>query len=1088
MKNVLLTFLWLFLSFISYSQSIVQNQISNCSYLGDINGDGVDDIITINDRQITVSKADVGLTPILTHTFGATVKRIIIGDFVTSGRERGKKQIAAILNDGTTQAFAISDDLRSLWWWFTQGNFIADNELFTVANFDTDVAEEIMVHNPTTGQIRFFKRAANGLFAQMTNFEIGNLGGTSPAGTNLANVQVLVGAFSSDHPGRKDLLIVDYASRQIRVYGSVILPNGNLTFWWAFTTNGNLFPTNSQICVANINGGTTDGIVIRNGTSNTYSLHKIEYGNGNLVAETSANIGQLPIRTGNCRLVAAKVRDAAFRRERGGTRDDILVLQLDNNQLTRTDARFDGTNFTYWWAFNNTLPNSCTPAVQGPVTLYEHCDFQGNSINLRTGRYPRIPAGLPNDALSSLKINGRFKITLYENENFHGRKVVITSETPCLTSVNFNDIASSMEIEEVVDITTAIFSNYFGTIFEEGIFTGVSNNLKGARYTSGSTQANGPFRFTTASFGVSKVGSIQVTNGFKAIFYQNADYTGTRLEVVGDRESLPFRPGSFEIVPYTPLNGFVDMHTHPMSQFGFGREFFYGNIDGNFIRDCNDMHGYVQKIPGPFPGTWIFPTGSSPSQNLIRNKLIDAQNPHPKRAGDAGWEDGWPKQSYTTHQQMWWEWIDRARRGGLKTIVALAQNSHTLADAMETVGPYDDLHSMEDQIRELIAFVGRHTEIMDTVTTATRMRKVVQSGRLAVIIGIEMDNIGNFYSPAQRRLGEVYNSTPRQLEVKNEIDRLHRMGVRYIFPVHIVNNVFGGAAVYGNGMESISFNASNFYLTGRIFNVESVSTAETGIAFREPDFAGTLSSEIRTLIDVARNLPFAPLPSQVLNFSQYSYPSPDAGFGHRNTLGLTPDLGDFAIRYMMRKGMMIDIDHMSEKCVADVMRIALDNNYPLNSGHNGPRGTAGDEKTRTDDHYTDLRTLGGMAGVGTGDVDPSVFVGTYSAVINKMRGKNVAMGTDVHVGAKLPKAPSGRARLSENVPGLEVCCRTGDNTKRWDFESFNKDGMSHYGLFPEFIQSLRNASPSFENYILFSTVEDFAQMWEKCERQRANIR
>jgi Membrane dipeptidase (Peptidase family M19) len=535
------------------------------------------------------------------------------------------------------------------------------------------------------------------------------------------------------------------------------------------------------------------------------------------------------------------------------------------------------------------------------------------------------------------------------------------------------------------------------------------------------------------------------------------------------------------------MTGWVDMHTHPMSNFGFGKQFFAGNIDGNpavSLGSCGCIHNFV--VP-PFDG-------SCGEQNVIRNQLMDALDGHIKSNGYPDFTN-YPTQTTTTHQQMWWEWLDRARRGGLRSIVALAQNSHTLADGMETGGPYDDLRSMNEQIQELINFVRRHTDIMDTVTTAARMRQLANSGRLAVIIGIEMDNIGNFYNPAERRAGEAYNPAPSEIDIRNELDRLYAAGVRYIFPVHITNNVIGGASLYGEGAEAILFNLSNRYNTGAPFTPEVIATSSTGISFKEPDFARALSTPVfmditpRNLNDLLRGLPIAPLPSAVLDFSQYSYPDPGAGLGHRNVLGLSPQLGESAIRYMMRKGFMIDIDHMSEKCVSRVMQIAWENGYPLNSGHNGPRGGEGaSEKQRTVGHYDTLSRLGGMVGVGTGDTEASRFLGTFRTVLGSMGGSNVTIGTDVHVGAKLPQRPSAAARLTANVPGLEVCCNTGSSTKRWDFNSYNNNGVSHYGLMPEFIQSVRNAGMTAAEFNAFnSSAEFFTRMWERTETRASAL-
>lgn len=529
-------------------------------------------------------------------------------------------------------------------------------------------------------------------------------------------------------------------------------------------------------------------------------------------------------------------------------------------------------------------------------------------------------------------------------------------------------------------------------------------------------------------------------------------------------------------IPHGSLWGYVDMHTHPMSNYGFGGQFFFGACDGDIasaLGNCNCLHNFVTP---PFDG-------SCGQQNLIRNKLLDELDAHPKAAGYPDF-NAWPKQSNTTHQQMWWEWIDRARRAGLRTIVALAQNSHALADGLETAGPYDDLRSMNNQIRELIAFIGRHRAVMDTVTTSSRMRDVVSSGRLAVIIGLEMDNIGNFYNPNEKRSGEVYTPNPTEAQVRQEIDRLFALGVRYIFPVHIVNNVFGGAGVYGDGFEALMFNLSNYYNTGSPFHVEPVRTAGSGIGFKLPDLSQTIGP-IKPILDILRNAPVMPLKADVIDVSRYSNPDPGVGFGHRNRLGLS-ELGKFALRYMMSKGMMIDVDHMSEKSVSDALKEAVRFDYPLNSGHNGPRGSNGTEKARTNGQYDSLRILGGMVGVGTGSAEAAAFVGTYRQVFTRMGGRNVTIGTDVGVGAKLPAAPGSAGRLGGDLPGIEPC-HTGNKT--WTFADYNTGGVSHYGMMPEFVRSIENAGlNAAERNAFFGSVEYFAQMWEKCERNKRNVR
>jgi hypothetical protein len=223
--------------------------------------------------------------------------------------------------------------------------------------------------------------------------------------------------------------------------------------------------------------------------------------------------------------------------------------------------------------------------------------------------------------------------------------------------------------------------------------------------------------------------------------------------------------------------------------------------------------------------------GSCGSQNLYRNSIVDKIdkdnhiNPaHSKVAGFPDF-DQWPKHNSLLHQQMYVDWIKRAKEGGLRVMVALAVNSHCLADAAETGGSNDDQRSMNKQVDKMKAFFGRHKDFMEIAYSADQLRSIVNSGRLAIVIGIEMDNIGNFYNPASSIL-PIATNIPTQGNVKLEIDRIYAMGVRYIFPIHMTNNVFGGTALYNGGL-----NVANKYNTGKAF-VPEVAPASSGITFK----------------------------------------------------------------------------------------------------------------------------------------------------------------------------------------------------------------------------------------------------------------
>ena len=59
---------------------------------------------------------------------------------------------------------------------------------------------------------------------------------------------------------------------------------------------------------------------------------------------------------------------------------------------------------------------------------------------------------------------------------------------------------------------------------------------------------------------------------------------------------------------------------------------------------------------------------------------------------------------------------------------------------------------------------------------------------------------------------------------------------------------------------------------------------------------------------------------------------------------------------------------------------------------------------------------------------------------------------------------------------------------RRDFD-INIDGMAHYGMFPDFLQDLRNVGLTAEDLApLFRSAYDYTQMLETCERRAFEIK
>jgi microsomal dipeptidase-like Zn-dependent dipeptidase len=541
--------------------------------------------------------------------------------------------------------------------------------------------------------------------------------------------------------------------------------------------------------------------------------------------------------------------------------------------------------------------------------------------------------------------------------------------------------------------------------------------------------------------------------------FQDSAPLATFVNVAGTNiPSVNFVDGKFYDWD-APLWGFADMHTHPMSYLGFGGKIMHGQLDGHIydaLGDCNCDHGGYDLVENQCGDYY----------RQLLTSVMDDKGYSPHRAGYVfdGWKNfrNWPVFTTITHQQMWYDWMKRTYDGGERVIVALCVNAQLLARVSKGHLPYDDLWVSTNQIAEMKAFVARHSDFMEIAYNPFQMREIVRGNRMAVILGSELDDIGNLCGDAM-----VHESadTFSKLRVKTEIDRLYNLGVRYIFPVHLEDNKFGGTAIAGDML-----NIGNKYLNGVPFDAEHSPESEglslalekhldyTGeavglniaaVAFgpllpnvaspiieafmgpQEPGSGVAVSFGILpiALFGVANELVLnaigvEPLPTSLWpvgnNYPDYGTPS----WGHRNARGLTP-LGEYAVREFMKRGIMLDIDHMSYHTITNVLARAeaVPGGYPLNSGHNSFRliQIEPGENSRTPEQLIRIRDLGGIMGVGyeNGDThsrhigldEPSPaasevenncagtsksFAQNYLYALERLGGKQIALGTDVN--------------------------------------------------------------------------------------------
>ena len=278
-------------------------------------------------------------------------------------------------------------------------------------------------------------------------------------------------------------------------------------------------------------------------------------------------------------------------------------------------------------------------------------------------------------------------------------------------------------------------------------------------------------------------------------------------------------------------------------------------------------------------------------------------------------------------------------------MVALAVNNKLLGDMTKGRGdlPDDDMTSGILQIREIISFIGRHSDFMQIAKSSSDLFNIVSQNKLAVIIGVELDNIGSL----------VGNVSAAQLVA--EVDRLYGEGVRYIFPVHLVDNPIGGAAAYED-----LFNYANYWEEGSFWALgcsQPRDNPQDNITYK---FNPALPTEIQ-IAEAYKLLTLMPTAQAV--------PCSTPGTGNVNLKSLSP-AGAQAIQEMMKNHTLIDVDHMSELTANATIALAQAHTpyrYPLMSGHNGVRGailpnTNGDagttsERALTQEQYREIGQL-----------------------------------------------------------------------------------------------------------------------------------
>lgn len=425
-----------------------------------------------------------------------------------------------------------------------------------------------------------------------------------------------------------------------------------------------------------------------------------------------------------------------------------------------------------------------------------------------------------------------------------------------------------------------------------------------------------------------------------------------------------------------------------------------------------------------------------------------------------GWPSfrDWPKPSVLTAEGAYWTSIERSWKAGLRVMtVDLVDNESLCAMMTDRRNPCDDMDSVRiqaDSLRALQDYIdaqsgGPGQGFFRIVTEPAEARRVAASGKLAVVLGMELsDPMGC----------GVFLGQPEctRADVDHWLAELRRIGVSSFFPVHKFDNAFGGTKM-DHDVTGLLVNAGNFMQTGTFWNVQPCPGPEHDSTQPSVPIAGHINQFLANLTGPL--LGGAPLPL---------YP---AG-SHCNARGLT-DLGAYLIDKMIDHGFLIEIDHLSEATADEVMTIIERRDYP------GVLSSHGWDSSKTTER---VYAAGGFATPYAGGPQSFVQAWREARVLPRPAGDfGFGFGSDMN-GIAGQGAPLGPDTI--RYPFLSHDGRVTFHRERWGDRTFdiNTDGTATYGTYADWLEAVRVLGGPEIMTDVFHGAEVYLRLWDQVRR------
>lgn len=474
------------------------------------------------------------------------------------------------------------------------------------------------------------------------------------------------------------------------------------------------------------------------------------------------------------------------------------------------------------------------------------------------------------------------------------------------------------------------------------------------------------------------------------------------------------------------VTGFADIHVHQMAEYAFAGAWFYGSHKGpesEALKRCTGGH--------------IFGGDHARTKYGPLNEFLGKV---PGSDGDTGWHffkrdgypyyTGWPRWDTIAHQQVWEGHLKQAFASGLRLYMMSAVDFKYLCDAMPSSNrkpglTCNEMASADVQLRAAHDFAAQRDWVA-IAGTPGEAREIINSGRLAMILAVEVTRLFDDDGWAERLDYYYHHFKVRSIQVGHQLDNRFT-GVA---PHHFIFKLFQFLDDLGSGSADPGFN-----LDGNGKNILGLTNEGKAL--------------VRAMMEK----------QMIIDIAHLSERAVDDVYGIARETAYYP----IVLSHGHLRSIMMDDKQTEEKTTPDrIIRMI--------------RETGGMMGLRTGAEQ--VKTYQGAGVPNDCDGSSKSFAQAYQYGTKGLK-VNIAFASDMNGFIQQLRPRFGNAD--------ETCAASGDTARRDSQQAaqsqmlgtpFDYQGFGHIGLERDIIEDLKQFGVDTSG--LENSAETFIQVWERC--------